>query len=165
MKRPKAISKTPYGVVTAIRELGLYKRLFRNSVDGLLYLLMMMMFNVISLLGIRKERTREIAQKVIHQSNSRLKSEGNQIRIFKNSIFSIFTVLNSQSSASNSDNNVEVNFNIHVISTTGEAAKTTTTAPMLTITSSGEPTATNNSINMTNAQQSAMSNMFKTFFK
>ena len=76
MKRPKAISKTPYGVVTAIRELGLYKRLFRNSVDGLLYLLMMMMFNVISLLGIRKERTREIAQKVIHQSNSRPKSEG-----------------------------------------------------------------------------------------
>ena len=63
--------------MTAIRELGLYKRLFRNSVDGLLYLLMMMMFNVISLLGIRKERTREIAQKVIHQSNSRLKSEGN----------------------------------------------------------------------------------------
>lgn len=82
----------------------------------------------------------------------------------KSALLDIFISFKSSNS---SDNNVEVNFNIHVISTTGEAAKTTNTGPMLTITSTaGEPTATNNSnVVMTNAQQSAMSNMFKQFFK
>jgi len=66
------------------------------------------------------------------------------------------------SPSNNGENNVEVNFNIHVM-TSPEMSKTTNTGPQLTITSSTEDAEKNGS--MTNAQQNAMSNMFKQFFK
>ena len=66
------------------------------------------------------------------------------------------------SPSNNGENNVEVNFNIHVM-TSPEMSKTTNTGPLLTITNSTEDAEKNGS--MTNAQQNAMSNMFKQFFK
>ena len=141
-----------------------------------------------------------IALKVSHQSNNHLKSEGNYISIinfleqlqqlgsgtqdivpnlgkhihFKKYIFTIYQ--SSPNSLSSENNNVEVNFNIHVMATTGidEVSKTMQTGPVMTITSTTvDPeinTVNNNGHTntngvMTNAQQSAMSNMFKQFFK
>ena len=77
---------------------------------------------------------------------------------------------------SSENNNVEVNFNIHVMATTGidEVSKTMQTGPVMTITSTTVDPEINTVNNightntngvMTNAQQSAMSNMFKQFFK
>jgi len=85
-------------------------------------------------------------------------------------------VRSSPNSLSSENNNVEVNFNIHVMATTGidEVSKTMQTGPVMTITSTTvDPeinTVNNNGHTntngvMTNAQQSAMSNMFKQFFK
>ena len=91
------------------------------------------------------------------------------LTIFSSSVDDIF--LNNfirDSPSNNGENNVEVNFNIHVMTTSGQdMSKTTTTGPMLTITSSTVDDEKNNNgvAGMTNAQQNAMSNMFKQFFK
>ena len=70
---------------------------------------------------------------------------------------------------------MEVNFNIHVLTTTGadpvSGSGPVQAGPVMTITSTtvDPENGTNNHANtngvMTNAQQSAMSNMFKQFFK
>ena len=69
---------------------------------------------------------------------------------------------------------MEVNFNIHVLTTTGSDSVQSgpvQAGPVMTITSTtvDPENGTNNHANtngvMTNAQQSAMSNMFKQFFK
>ena len=69
------------------------------------------------------------------------------------------------------NNSVEVNFNIHVMTTSGvEESKNTNSGPIMTITSTSvdqpnDQNHTNSNGIMTNAQQNAMSNMFKQFFK
>ena len=80
----------------------------------------------------------------------------------KKNIISLNDFTTRVSPSNNGENNVEVNFNIHVM-TSPEMSKTTNTGPLLTITNSTEDAEKNGS--MTNAQQNAMSNMFKQFFK
>jgi hypothetical protein len=71
----------------------------------------------------------------------------------------------------NENNSVEVNFNIHVLNTTSPDTSGTNSGPVLTVTSTTvDPAVTGNRVpggntSMSNAQQSAMSNMFKQFFK
>lgn len=63
-------------------------------------------------------------------------------------------------------NSVEVNFNIHVMGTTTcQDSSTTSSGPVLTITSTTVDNDKSQNSVLTNAQQSAMSNMFKQFFK